>query len=85
LGLALLPQSLQGQLPCEKDCSAFDVGLGWPTFICSSVTSAAILAFNRQSPWPILRNSWEYCRSWLGSSCWSKDPAAPECPDFAKD
>jgi arsenical pump membrane protein len=29
-------------------------------FICGSVTSAAIIALNRQSPWPILRNiSWE--------------------------
>jgi arsenical pump membrane protein len=41
-------------------CSAFDLRLGWPTFICGSVTAAAIVALNRQSPWPILRNvSWE--------------------------
>jgi len=41
-------------------CSAFDVALGWPTFICGSVTSAAIVALNRQSPWPVLRNiSWD--------------------------
>jgi arsenical pump membrane protein len=45
---------------CLLLCSAFDVELGWPTFICGSVTSAAIIALNRQSPWPILRNvSWE--------------------------
>jgi arsenical pump membrane protein len=45
---------------CLLLCSAFDVGLGWPTFICGSATSAAIIALNRQSPWPILRNmSWE--------------------------
>jgi arsenical pump membrane protein len=45
---------------CLLLCSAFDVKLGWPTFICGSVTAAAIIALNRQSPWPILRNmSWE--------------------------
>jgi arsenical pump membrane protein len=45
---------------CLLLCSAFDVALGWPTFICGSATSAAIIALNRQSPWPILRNvSWE--------------------------
>jgi arsenical pump membrane protein len=45
---------------CLLLCSAFDVELGWPTFICGSVTSAAIITLNRQSPWPILRNiSWE--------------------------
>src|SRR5258708_24270 len=45
---------------CLLLCSAFDVKLGWPTFICGSVTWAAIVALSRQSPWPILRNvSWE--------------------------
>jgi arsenical pump membrane protein len=45
---------------CLLLCSAFNVALGWPTFICGGVTSAAIIALNRQSPWPILRNmSWE--------------------------
>lgn len=45
---------------CLLLCSAFDVDLGWPTFICASVTAAAIIALNRQSPWPILANiSWE--------------------------
>jgi arsenical pump membrane protein len=45
---------------CLLSCSAFDVALGWPSFICGSVTSAAIIALNRQSPGPILRNvSWE--------------------------
>jgi arsenical pump membrane protein len=53
--------------------SAFDVALGWPTFICASVTSAAIVALNRQSPWPVLRNvSWDVCHWWPGCSCWSK-------------
>jgi arsenical pump membrane protein len=45
---------------CLLLCSAFAVKLGWPTFMCGSITAAAILALNRQSPWPILRNiSWE--------------------------
>jgi len=45
---------------CLLLCSAFDADLGWPTFICASVTWAAIIALNRQSLWPILRNmSWE--------------------------
>jgi len=45
---------------CLLLCSAFDVKLGWPTFICGSVTAAAIMALNWQWPWPILRNmSWE--------------------------
>ena len=45
---------------CLLLCSAFDVKLGWPTFICGSATAMALIALNRQSPWPILRNiSWE--------------------------
>jgi arsenical pump membrane protein len=45
---------------CLLLCSAFDVALGWPTFICASATSAAIVVLNRQSPWPVLRNvSWD--------------------------
>jgi arsenical pump membrane protein len=45
---------------CLLLCSAFDIALGWPTFICAGVTAAAIIALNRQSPWPVLRNvSWE--------------------------
>jgi arsenical pump membrane protein len=45
---------------CLLLCSAFDVNLGWPTFICGGATAAAIVALNRQSPWPILRNvSWK--------------------------
>jgi arsenical pump membrane protein len=45
---------------CLLLCSAFDVDLGWPTFICGSVAATAIVALNRQSPWPVLRNiSWE--------------------------
>ena len=45
---------------CLLLCSALDIELGWPTFICAGVTAAAIIALNRQSPWPVLRNvSWE--------------------------
>jgi arsenical pump membrane protein len=40
-------------------CSALDVQLGQPTFVCGVVTSAIVLALNRQSPWPIIRGvSW---------------------------
>jgi arsenical pump membrane protein len=40
-------------------CSASDLQLGLPTFICGVVTAAIVLAFNRQSPWPVLRDiSW---------------------------
>jgi arsenical pump membrane protein len=40
-------------------CSAFDLQLGLPTFVCGGVTAAIILALNRQSPWPVLRGiSW---------------------------
>ncbi|WGS19483.1 MULTISPECIES: arsenic transporter [unclassified Bradyrhizobium] len=39
--------------------SALDVPLGLPTFICGAVTAAAVLAINRQSPWPVMRGtSW---------------------------
>ena len=39
--------------------SALDVQLGLPTFVCGLVTAAAILALNRQPPWPVLRGvSW---------------------------
>jgi len=34
--------------------SAFDVQLGLPTFICGTLTTAAVLSLSRQSPWPIL-------------------------------
>ena len=45
---------------CLLLCSAFDIALGWPTFICAGVTAAAIIALNRESPWPVLRTvSWE--------------------------
>jgi arsenical pump membrane protein len=37
-------------------CSALDLQLGLPTFVCGAVTGAIILAANRQSPWPILRH-----------------------------
>jgi arsenical pump membrane protein len=40
-------------------CSAFDLQLGLPTFVCGCVTAAIILALNRASPWPVLRDiSW---------------------------
>jgi arsenical pump membrane protein len=40
-------------------CSAFDVPLGLPTFICGIVTMPVVLALSRQSPWPIMRSvSW---------------------------
>jgi arsenical pump membrane protein len=39
--------------------SALDLQLGLPTFICGLVTAAAVLAFSRQSPWPVLSQiSW---------------------------
>jgi arsenical pump membrane protein len=39
--------------------SALNVHLGLPTFICGAVTSAIVLAFNRQSPLPIIKGvSW---------------------------
>jgi arsenical pump membrane protein len=37
-------------------CSAFDLTLGLPTFLCGAVTAAVILAANRQAPWPLLRH-----------------------------
>jgi arsenical pump membrane protein len=41
-------------------CSALDVQLGLPTFVCGVVTTAIVLALNRQSPWPIIKGvSWE--------------------------
>jgi arsenical pump membrane protein len=41
-------------------CLLLCIELGWPTFICAGVTAAAIIALDRQSPWPVLRNvSWE--------------------------
>jgi arsenical pump membrane protein len=40
-------------------CSAFDVQLGLPTFVCGVVTTAIVLALNRQSPWPVIKGvSW---------------------------
>jgi arsenical pump membrane protein len=40
-------------------CSAFDVQLGLPTLISGLVTTAIVLALNRQSPWPVLQGvSW---------------------------
>jgi arsenical pump membrane protein len=40
-------------------CSAFDVQLGLPTLVSGVVTTAIVLALNRQSPWPVLKGiSW---------------------------
>ena len=40
-------------------CSAFDVQLGLPTLVSGAVTTAIVLALNRQSPWPVLKGvSW---------------------------
>jgi arsenical pump membrane protein len=36
-------------------CSALDVRLGLPTFLCGAVTAAIILAATRQSPWGLVR------------------------------
>jgi arsenical pump membrane protein len=39
--------------------SALDLQLGLPTFICGSITAAAVLALTRQSPWPVVKRiSW---------------------------
>jgi arsenical pump membrane protein len=40
-------------------CSAFNVQLGLPTLVSGVVTTAIVLALNRQSPWPVLNGvSW---------------------------
>ena len=40
-------------------CSALDLQLGLPTFICGVVTTAIVLILNRQLPWRVLRGiSW---------------------------
>jgi arsenical pump membrane protein len=40
-------------------CSALDVQLGLPTFVCGVLTTAIVLALNPQSPWPVIRGvSW---------------------------
>jgi len=40
-------------------CSALDLALGLPTFLCGAATAAIILAAGRQSPWPLVRHiSW---------------------------
>jgi arsenical pump membrane protein len=40
-------------------CSALDLQLGLPTFLCGGVTSAIVLIVNRQSPWPVIKGvSW---------------------------
>jgi arsenical pump membrane protein len=39
--------------------SALDKPLGLPTFICGTLTGAAVLLLSRQSPWPVLKGvSW---------------------------
>jgi arsenical pump membrane protein len=40
-------------------CSALNVSLGLPTFLCGVVTTTIVLALNRQSPWPVISGvSW---------------------------
>jgi arsenical pump membrane protein len=40
-------------------CSALDLRLGLPTFLCGAATTAIILAAGRQPPWPLVRHiSW---------------------------
>ncbi|MCL2657754.1 MAG: arsenic transporter [Betaproteobacteria bacterium] len=40
-------------------CSALDVQLGLPTFVCGAVTSVLVMVFNRSSPLPVIRQvSW---------------------------
>jgi arsenical pump membrane protein len=40
-------------------CSALDVQLGLPTFLCGAVTAGIILTANRQGPWELVRHiSW---------------------------
>jgi arsenical pump membrane protein len=40
-------------------CSAFDLQLGLPTFICGFATTILVLALNKTTPWPVLRGvSW---------------------------
>jgi arsenical pump membrane protein len=36
--------------------SALDVPLGLPTFLCGVVTTTAVLALDRQSPWPLVKD-----------------------------
>jgi len=36
--------------------SALDVRLGLPTFLCGVITSVAVLALARQSPWPLVKD-----------------------------
>jgi arsenical pump membrane protein len=37
-------------------CSALDLQLGLPTFICGGATATIILGANREAPWPLLRH-----------------------------
>jgi arsenical pump membrane protein len=40
-------------------CSAFDMRLGLPTFLCGVSVTAILMALTRQQPWPVLRGvSW---------------------------
>ncbi len=40
-------------------CSALDLQLGLPTFLCGAGTTSIVLALSRGSPWPVLRGvSW---------------------------
>ena len=35
-------------------CSALDVQLGFPTFVCGAATAGVVLAYKREKPWPLL-------------------------------
>src|SRR5262249_60825467 len=37
-------------------CSALNLRLGLPTFICGAATAAVILAANREGAWPLVRH-----------------------------
>ena len=41
-------------------CSTFGVALGWPTFVCGTLATLAVVALERRSPWPVVKSvSWE--------------------------
>jgi arsenical pump membrane protein len=45
--------------------SALDIQLGLPTLLCGLITTAAVLALSRQSPWPVLKGvSWSVIFHW---------------------
>jgi len=46
--------------------SAFDVKLGWPTFLVAAVTSGAVLLEARESAWRLLKTSLLECAAARG-------------------